>query len=137
MGEEIQDGRAEDNIRAIFWQPGFLSGVPAGQRSKTHAGCGFGCKVGRIAPTPFTYGSAKTEDGRVCMYLGEGRFTNDPIPDDFFGCPGVAQIPGLQDKLQVIGYNGYRHHTSVTPGHVAGPVCEAMEKYLGYKATLL
>ena len=100
-------------------------------------GCGFGCKVGRIAPTSFTYGSAKTEDGRIFMYLGEGRFTDDPIAGDFFGCPGVAEIPGLQDKLQVIGYLGYRHHTSVTPGHVAEPVCEALEKYLGYEVAAL
>ena len=41
-------------------------------------GCGYGCRQGRIAPTPFTYGSIKTEDGQVCMYLGEGRFTGRP-----------------------------------------------------------
>ena len=100
-------------------------------------GCGYGCKVGRIAPTPFTYGSAKTEDGKIVMYLGEGQFTDDPIPDDYFGCPGVAEIRGLQDKLQTIGYLGYRHHTSVTPGRVVGPVSEALEKYLGYDVTIL
>ena len=100
-------------------------------------GCGYGCRQGRIAPTPFTYGSIKTEDGRICMYLGEGRFTDDPIAADFFGCPGVAEIPGLQDKLQVIGYLGYRHHISVTPGHIVEPMYEALEKYLGYEVALL
>ena len=100
-------------------------------------GCGYGCRQGRIAPTPFTYGSARTEDGRICMYLDEGRFTDDPIPDDYFGCPGVAHISGLQEKLQTMGYLGYRHHTSVTPGNVAEPMYEALDKYLGYEVTLL
>ena len=100
-------------------------------------GCGYGCRQGRIAPTPFTYGSVKTEDGKIHMYLGEGRFTDDPIADDFFGCPGVAEVPSLQDNLQTIGYLGYRHHTSVTPGHVAEPMYEALEKYLGYEVILL
>jgi L-fucose isomerase-like protein len=100
-------------------------------------GCGYGCRQGRITPMQFTYGSVKTEDGQVCMYLGEGRFTDDPIADDYFGCAGVAEIPGLQEKLQAIGYLGYRHHTSITPGHVAEPMYEALEKYLGYEVTLL
>jgi len=98
-------------------------------------GCGYGCNVGRIAPTDMTFGSLMTEDGRMKFYLGQGRFTKDPIPADFFGCGGVAQIPHLQDALQTIGYRGHRHHTSVTPGHVAAPVAEAFERYLGYEVT--
>jgi len=101
------------------------------------SGCGFGCNTGRIAPTPFTYGSMLTEDGELRFYLGQGEFTDDPIPDAFFGCAGVAEIRMLQSKLQAIGYLGHRHHTSVTPGHVAEPVCEAFEKYLGYEVTML
>lgn len=100
-------------------------------------GCSWGCNTGRIAPTPFTYGSMLTEDGRLRFYLGEGEFTDDPIPADFFGCAGVAQIDGLQEKLQTIGYLGHRHHTSVTPGRVAAPVREAFTKYLGYDVTVL
>ena len=45
-----------------------------------------------------TFGSMLTRDGRLEFYLGEGRFTDDPIPDDFFGCAGVAEIPGLQAR---------------------------------------
>lgn len=99
------------------------------------AGCSYGCNVGRIAPTPFTFGSLLTQEGRLRFYLGEGRFTADPIPADFFGCAGVAEIEQLQQKLQTIGYQGHRHHTSITPGHVAAPVREAFEKYLGYEVT--
>ncbi|MDH7569508.1 MAG: hypothetical protein QHJ73_07980, partial [Armatimonadota bacterium] len=100
------------------------------------AGCGYGCNTGRIAPTPFTFGSMLTNEGRLCFYLGEGRFTDDPIPPEFFGCAGVAQIERLQDVLQSIGYQGHRHHTSVTPGHVLAPVREAFERYLHYTVTV-
>jgi L-fucose isomerase-like protein len=98
-------------------------------------GCGYGCNTGRIAPTPFTFGSLLTEEGKLKFYLGQGRFTTDPIPENFFGCAGVAQIGKLQDVLQTIGYLGHRHHVSVTPGQVVGPVREAFERYLGYEVT--
>jgi len=96
-------------------------------------GCAFGCNVGRIAPTPFTFGSMLTAEGCLKFYLGRGRFTDDPIPADFFGCAGVAEVPHLQDALQAIGYMGHRHHVSVTPGQVVEPVAEAFERYLGYE----
>ncbi|MCX8082037.1 MAG: L-fucose/L-arabinose isomerase family protein [bacterium] len=96
-------------------------------------GYGYGCNTGRIASGPFTFGSMLTLNGEMEFYLGEGRFTEDPIPDDFFGCAGVAEIENLQDALQTIGYRGYRHHTSVTYGHILQPVKEAFERYLGYR----
>lgn len=95
-------------------------------------GCGFGCNTGRIAPTPFSFGSMLTDGGRLKFYLGQGRFTADEIAENFFGCAGVAEIDKLQDVLQTIGYQGHRHHVSVTPGHVVEPVAEAFQKYLGY-----
>jgi L-fucose isomerase-like protein len=98
-------------------------------------GCGFGCNTGRIAPSPMTFASAKTQDGRLSFYLGEGEITDDPIAADFFGCAGVARIQNLQDKLQVIGHEGYRHHVGLTAGHVAVPLREAFERYLGYTIT--
>ena len=101
------------------------------------ANCSFGCNVGRIRPMDFTFGSMLTDEGKLNFYLGEGKFTKDPIPADFFGCAGVAQIPRLQDALQTIGYLGHRHHTSAAPGQVAAPVLEAFAKYLGYEVTML
>ncbi len=94
-------------------------------------GCSFGCNTGRIAPTPFTFASMLTRDGRLEFYVGQGEFTDDPIPEDFFGCAGVAEINGLQNALCTIGHAGHRHHVSVTPTHVAPAVCEALQKYLG------
>jgi L-fucose isomerase-like protein len=95
----------------------------------------WGCNTGRIAPTDFTFGSLLTEAGRLRFFLGEGRFTRDPIPKEYFGCAGVAEVPDLQDVLQRIGLAGYRHHVSVTPGHVREPAREAFERYLGYDVT--
>jgi L-fucose isomerase-like protein len=99
-------------------------------------GCGFGCHVGRIAPSDFTFGSMLTDEGRLRFYLGQGRFTEDEIPAAFFGCAGVAEIEKLQDVLLHVGYNGYRHHVSVTPGLVQAPVREALGHYLGFDVAL-
>lgn len=95
--------------------------------------CSFGCNTGRIKPMEMTFGSMLTRDGRLEFYLGEGRFTDDPIPDDYFGCAAVAEIPNLQGCLQTIGYAGHRHHVSVTPEQVAAPVREALTRYLGHE----
>jgi hypothetical protein len=84
-----------------------------------------------------TFASTKTQDGKLFFYLGEGEFTKDPIADDFFGCGGVARIDGLQNKLEVIGHEGYRHHVGVTTGHVATAVGEAFDRYLQYERTVL
>ncbi len=101
------------------------------------AGCGFGCNVGRIAATPLSFASSKTQDGKLFVYFGEGEFTKDPIAKGFFGCAGVAKIDNLQDKLYKIGNNGYRHHVSITPGHVGMALREAFTHYLGYEITEL
>ncbi len=93
-------------------------------------GNGYGCNVGRIKPMDFTFGSLMTDEGQVKMYLGEGCFTTDPIPANFFGVAGVAEIPKLQDVLLHIGMNGHRHHVSVTPGHLRKPLVEALGHYL-------
>ena len=82
-----------------------------------------------------TFGNLMTENGEMKFYLGEGRFTEDEVPANFFGCAGVAEIPQLQDALIEIGGRGHRHHTAVTPSQVAAPVKEAFEKYLGYEVT--
>jgi L-fucose isomerase-like protein len=96
-------------------------------------GRSWGPTVGRIAPTLFTYGGLLTEDGGVRCYVGEGRFTDDQVPADFFGCAGVAQIPRLQQVLAGGGRGGHRHHVALTPSHVAAPLREALASYLGYQ----
>jgi L-fucose isomerase-like protein len=99
-------------------------------------GCSYGCHVGRIAPGDFTFGSTLTDSGRLRFYLGQGRFTEDKIPEEFFGCAGVAEIEKLQDVLLHVGYSGHRHHVSLTPGLVQAPVREALEHYLGFEVAI-
>ena len=99
------------------------------------SGCGFGCNAGRIAPNRITFASSKTQDGKLFLYMGEGEFTKDPIQEGFFGCGGVVRIDSLQEKLYKIGYNGYRHHVSVTTGNVSTALREAWTHYLGYEIT--
>jgi hypothetical protein len=70
------------------------------------------------------------------MYLGEGRFTPDPIPENFFGVAGVAEIPKLQDVLMHIGLNGHRHHVSIAPGRCQKPLVEALGRYLEFDIAL-
>jgi len=96
-------------------------------------GRGFGCNTGRIAPCECTFGSLLTDGGKIKCFLGEGNFTSDPVPDDFFGCAGVVEIENLQNLLIYLGQNGHRHHVSVTNAHVAGPVREALSRYLGFE----
>lgn len=93
---------------------------------------GFGCVVGRIAPFELTFGSLMTDAGRVKVYLGEGRITGDPIPANFFGAAGVAEVPNLPAVLLHAGKNGHRHHVSLTPGRHVQPLKEALENYLGF-----
>ncbi len=99
-------------------------------------GCSYGCNQGRIRPMPMTFGSLVTRDGGIHVYLGEGEFVPDPIPDDFFGCASVARIEKLQDVLLHVGRNGHRHHVSVTPGRHAAPVREALGYYLDWNVSL-
>jgi L-fucose isomerase-like protein len=99
-------------------------------------GNAYGCNVGRIRPMDFTFSSLMTDEGRIKMYLGEGRFTTDPIPSNFFGVAGVAEIPNLQDVLLHIGMQGHRHHVSVTPGRLSKPLAEALGHYLSFDITL-
>lgn len=104
--------------------------------STVGAGNGYGCNVGRIRPMDFTFGSLMTDEGRVKMYLGEGRITGDPIPANFFGVAGVAKIRNLQDVLLHVGLNGHRHHVSITPGCVQKPLHEALSRYLDFEVAL-
>ncbi|HOD48609.1 MAG TPA: hypothetical protein PKJ78_01150 [Candidatus Hydrogenedentes bacterium] len=99
-------------------------------------GRGYGCNAGLIAPGKFTFASMMTHEGKPRFYLGQGEFTKDPIPKDYFGCAGVARIDKLQDVLLHVGKNGHRHHLSATPGRFAAPVAEALEYYLGMSAAL-
>lgn len=100
-------------------------------------GCSFGANTGFIKPMDFTFASCTTIDGQMRYYSGEGNFTADPLGEGFFGCGGCAHIPSLQNKLNAIGYAGYRHHVSASEGLWKQAIDEAFTRYLGYTQTAI
>ncbi len=93
----------------------------------------FGTIVGKIAPGPFTYCRVSTDDlnGRMTTYVGEGRFTDDPL--ETFGGYGVIQVPAFQKLLQYICRNGLEHHVAATRDTVADAIEDALGNYLGWE----
>ena len=94
---------------------------------------GVGVNKGHITRNkPVTFGSAKTERGKICVFIGEGRLTDDPIEEEFFGNGVVLETPRMQEILDFIGKQGYRHHLSLVHNYSAIAVKEALENYLDY-----
>ena len=100
--------------------------------AKGDPGSGWGSNEGRIRAFPMTFANCQTRDGRLIVYASEAAFTGEPIEEGYFGCAGVAEIPGLQDKLIRLAKGGFKHHTSVAPGHLKDVLKEAMTTYLPY-----
>jgi L-fucose isomerase-like protein len=80
-----------------------------------------------------TFARFSTDDasGRIRGYVGEGRFTDDPLST--FGGAGVVHIPNLQALLRFICERGFEHHVAANMSSVAAIVNEAVTKYLGWK----
>lgn len=89
----------------------------------------FGTIVGRVSPGPFTYCRVSTDDeaGRIATYVGEGRFTDDPLQT--FGGYGVIEVPGFQRLLRMICRRGFEHHVAATRGSVAESLEDAFQTY--------
>ena len=98
-------------------------------------GTGYGCIQGRFQPAPITYASCSSENGKLKFYVGEGEVTDDELPANYFGSAGVGRIPGLQKVLLHVGYNGYKHHFSMTRGKVADQVVAALRQHPGFEVT--
>ena len=92
----------------------------------------YGIVRGRIKPGPLTYARISTFDseGMIGAYVGEGRFTDDPL--ETFGGYGVAEIPNMQILLEYICENGFEHHVAMTHGQCARALFEAFDTYMGW-----
>ncbi|OPZ10577.1 MAG: hypothetical protein BWZ10_02349 [candidate division BRC1 bacterium ADurb.BinA364] len=92
----------------------------------------YGTIVGRIKPGPFSFARVSTDDlnGWVAAYVGQGRFTEDPL--ETFGGYGVIEIPNFQGLLRHVCENGFEHHVAANLSEVAAPVAEAMANYLDW-----
>ncbi|MGA8026128.1 MAG: L-fucose/L-arabinose isomerase family protein [Bryobacteraceae bacterium] len=92
----------------------------------------FGTLAGRVKPGPMSYARISTDDreGRMRGYVGDGRFTDDPL--ETFGGAGVVEIPRLQDLLRFICERGFEHHTAANLSTSSAVVYEAAKNYLGW-----
>jgi L-fucose isomerase-like protein len=81
---------------------------------------------------PVTFGRISTDDrsGRVIAYVGEGRFTDDPLRT--FGARAVVEIPNLQKLMRTICRRGFEHHAAMNASRCAAVLAEAMDVYLGW-----
>jgi L-fucose isomerase-like protein len=93
----------------------------------------FGTVVGRVKAGPMSYARFSTDDldGKIRGYVGEGKFTSDPL--ETFGGAGVVEIPRLQELLHFICENGFEHHVAANLSLTAAAVHEAATKYLGWQ----
>jgi L-fucose isomerase-like protein len=93
----------------------------------------YGTVVGLIKPEKMSFARFSTDDtsGKMRGYVGEGRFTDDPL--NTFGGAGVVEIPKMQKLLHYICENGFEHHVAANLSTVAGAVHEAATRYLGWK----
>lgn len=101
------------------------------------AGSGVGVNKGQIKSGAITFGSVKTENGKVCAFVTEGEFTDDVIEEAFFGTGKVVEKKNINDLSNYMAENGYKHHLAVSFGHCAEAVNEAMSKYLGYEVAYI
>jgi len=92
----------------------------------------FGTCVGLIKPEKMSFVRFSTDDtaGKMRGYVGEGRFTDDPL--NTFGGAGVVEIPEMQTLLHHICEKGFEHHVAANLSTVAPAVYEATTRYLGW-----
>jgi L-fucose isomerase-like protein len=92
-----------------------------------------GALAGRTAAGPVTFGRVSTDDrtGSIRAYVGEGRFTDDPL--ETFGTKAVVQVPQLPKLMHYICRNGFEHHAAMTSAHCGDAIAEGLGSYLGWE----
>jgi L-fucose isomerase-like protein len=93
----------------------------------------YGTLDGTVKAGAMSFARFSTDDfaGTISGYVGEGRFTDDPLQT--FGGAGVVEIPKMQELLRYICENGFEHHVAANFSTTAAPVYEAASKYLGWR----
>jgi L-fucose isomerase-like protein len=93
----------------------------------------YGTLDGVVKAGAMSFARFSTNDfqGAITGYVGEGRFTDDPL--NTFGGAGVVEIPKMQELLRFICENSFEHHVAANFATVASSVEEAASKYLGWK----
>ncbi len=93
----------------------------------------FGALKGRVRPSAMTFLKVTTDDknGKIKCYLGEGKFTDDPLPT--FGGVAVCEVPHLNDLMKHLTKNGYEHHVAIVQAEVADILEEALGNYMDWE----
>lgn len=138
-------GDAEDKIVFFHCGPAPASLMKGKGKIEEHLmfrktygeGSGVGINKGKLMTGAVTVGSFKTENGNLCAFVTEGKLTDDPLQDEFFGCGTVFKKMNAGAMLDYMAKNGYRHHVCITKGDWAESIIEAFDKYLGFKIDLI
>ncbi len=95
-----------DNIELI---PAEVLGTTLGTENT------WGAISGRTPAGPLTFARIDTDDrhGLIHTYVGEGRFTDDPL-SPVLGSHAVVEVPELQRLLRYICKNGFAHHCAMS-----------------------
>ncbi len=93
-------------------------------------GTGVGVNKARILPGAITFGSFKTENGKMMAFVSDGEFTEDSFDKEFFGSGKVVKKEGINDICVYMAENGYKHHIAIALCDCKDAVKEAFEKYL-------
>jgi L-fucose isomerase-like protein len=90
----------------------------------------YGALQGRTQAGPVTFARVSTGYANGCIraYVGEGRFTDDPLST--FGSRAVVKVPGLQELMRYICRNGFEHHAAMNASQCGAALAEALETYL-------
>jgi L-fucose isomerase-like protein len=96
----------------------------------------YGALSGRTPSGPLTFARISTDDSEGCIraYVGEGRFTDDPLAT--FGSRAVVEVPGLQSLMRFICKNGFEHHAAMNASRCAPVLAEVLENYLSWQVYL-
>ena len=93
----------------------------------------FGALKGRVRPSDMTFLKVSTDDvnGVIRCYLGEGEFTDDPLPT--FGGVAVCRVPRLNELMHYVAKEGYEHHVALCQAKCADVLEEALGNYMGWQ----
>ena len=96
----------------------------------------YGALAGRTPAGPVTFARVSTDDREGCIraYVGEGRFTDDPLAT--FGSRAVVEVPELQKLMRYICRNGFEHHAAMNGSSCAQVLSDAFETYLHWPVYL-
>jgi len=131
-----------DRNKCVFfhcgnWAKSFLPDIQIGTAPILGTTLGeentYGAVAGRTPAGPVTFARISTDDANGCIraYVGEGRFTDDPLST--FGSRAVVEVPQLQKLLRYICKNGFEHHAAMNGSQCGAQLAEAMETYLGWQ----